>query len=80
MAEARNEARNEVRTCKYCDRELSSRDIMQRNRACARCRYKLVLIREFIKACDEFKKVTDYDEILRKREERNENFNQKVSR
>jgi hypothetical protein len=36
------------------------------------------MIRELIEAFDEFKRITDYDEILRNREKRNEILNRQV--
>jgi hypothetical protein len=56
-----------MRCCKVCGREIKGRNY------CESCRFKVALIKKFIKACDEFKEIIGYDEILRSREERENN-------
>lgn len=56
-----------MRRCKVCGREIKSRS------CCESCRVRVALIREFLKVCDEIKEIIGYDEILRSREERENN-------
>ena len=50
--------------CKHCGRELMERVI------CSSCARRIQLIRQFLEECEEFKKIINYEEILRRREER----------
>jgi len=53
--------------CRYCGKELPARLM------CSNCQKRVLLARKFVKVCNEFKKIINYDEILRLREERGEN-------
>jgi hypothetical protein len=58
--------------CKTCNRKLSDAELKNRTRECGRCRSKRNMVREFIKACDEFKERTGYDDIIKERARRAE--------
>ena len=49
--------------CKHCGRELSNKLI------CSSCARRIQLIRQFLEECEEFKKIINYEEILRIRAE-----------
>lgn len=51
--------------CKYCGKVLPPSNTEKGSTYCSACGGKLMLIKEFIKECEEFKRIIGYDEILK---------------
>lgn len=55
--------------CRYCQRSLTDADIKwQSGEICGRCNSRRVLVRKFLEECEEFKKIINYEGILKYRE------------
>lgn len=54
--------------CKYCGKPLPPSGLKKNATDCSACQKRRREIRKFIEACDEFKKIINYEAILKKRE------------
>jgi hypothetical protein len=57
--------------CRTCGDELTRVEMRYAHKECANCRSKRDLAREFVKTCEWFKQITNYEGIIAQRKRRN---------
>ena len=61
-----------MRVCELCGKALTKAEIDASHRSHSKCVAKMPLVKALIAECEELKRITGYDEILRRREAKRE--------
>jgi hypothetical protein len=68
-----------IKNCRYCDRPLSQRNLDRSDYCCPGCHNKINAVKKFVKTCNEFKKIINYEAIKNQRAKRAENYGERKS-